>query len=351
MSSAPPRIRVAMTPTKKARIWHEYRHGNHNKASIARKLNLDRSSVSRTLKSLLAQGRNRPDFYARKPKSGRPRKFSDREGRIATRAILMGKAYDATDLQRKFYPYVHPSTVRRVLYRNGLRAYVRRKKPYLSRAQVGKRKKWARALWKKDRIWWRRVWFSDESKFSIYGSDGRHWCWAWPGEQLQRRTVNPVVKYGGGSVMVWGVITPDGVGEIARVEGTLDAKQYTEILQEHLLSTISEQGPLSGRLLYVQDNDPKHTSRRAKAWFKRQNITLLPWPPSSPDMNIIEPVWDYVDKRIRRRKVPPRNREELWEAIQEEWYKVPSAYIETLYNSIPSRVLALKRSKGWYTKY
>jgi hypothetical protein len=35
-------------------------------------------------------------------------------------------------------------------------------------------------------------------------------------------------------------------------------------------------------------------------------------------MSIIEHVWDYLDKRVRKRPVKPTNKEELWKALQEE---------------------------------
>ncbi|TFK58033.1 hypothetical protein BDN72DRAFT_782606 [Pluteus cervinus] len=68
-------------------------------------------------------------------------------------------------------------------------------------------------------------------------------------------------------------------------------------------------------------------------------------------MNIIEHVWDYLDRRLRHRERPPKTRDELWEALQEEWHKIPLKYIRKLYLSIPRRIQALVRANGRYTKY
>jgi hypothetical protein len=38
-------------------------------------------------------------------------------------------------------------------------------------------------------------------------------------------------------------------------------------------------------------------------------------------------------------------------ALQEEWANLDLAYVHKLYNSIPSRILALHKSKGHYTRY
>ncbi|KIK76834.1 hypothetical protein PAXRUDRAFT_51939, partial [Paxillus rubicundulus Ve08.2h10] len=51
-----------------------------------------------------------------------------------------------------------------------------------------------------------------------------------PGEGLSDRLVKGTVKFGGGSLMVWGCIGWNGVGASTEVEGRMDAKQYMVIL-------------------------------------------------------------------------------------------------------------------------
>jgi hypothetical protein len=46
------------------------------------------------------------------------------------------------------------------------------------------------------------------------------------------------VKFGGGSVMIWGCMTFHGPGMLCRIEGRMDQHQYKEILQRDLLYTI-----------------------------------------------------------------------------------------------------------------
>jgi len=84
----------------------------------------------------------------------------------------------------------------------------------------------------------------------------------------------------------------NGVGHLAEVERRMDADQYVAILEEHMLSSLEESGiPEEEVPIFQQDNDPKHTSKKAKKWMKDNNITLLDWPAQSPDLSPIEHQW------------------------------------------------------------
>ena len=140
-------------------------------------------------------------------KSGRPRIFTERDERNLVRMIASGTHNTAVDLHREVTATdnrgVSVSTIRRVLQRHGLHGRVKRKMPLLRKRHRQSRTAFAR----KYRNWtvkdWSRVIWTAESKFTIWGSGGREYCWKKPGEQLQSLQVKPTVKHSGCNVMVW----------------------------------------------------------------------------------------------------------------------------------------------------
>ena len=75
------------------------------------------------------------------------------------------------------------------------------------------------------------------------------------------------------------------------------------------------------------------------------------WPANSPDLNPIENLWHILRDRIRKRKVQPRTKEALIEALQEEWLKLDIKIVNDLIDSMPRRLQAVIDAKGGATKY
>ena len=90
--------------------------------------------------------------------------------------------------------------------------------------------------------WYKVVW-SDEYKFNLFGSDDRVYIRRRAGEDYLPDCVQSTVKFGGGSVMVWGCITSDGVGPLTTVDGRMKAKDYIDLLEQTLVSFMTTMGP------------------------------------------------------------------------------------------------------------
>jgi hypothetical protein len=238
------------------------------------------------------------------------------------RACDSGSAVDATDVQRQLFPDISAHTVQWRPSDAGLKGRVHRAVPYLKPDHCHLRMEWAKEWVEWTVQDWEWVWFSDESRFKLFGSDGRMWCRRRPGEEFLDRNVKQTVKHSGGRIMVWGCITPWGTGQLHCVEGNMDSKQYCKILEDSLLGTLKDYHVDASNILYQQDGDSKHRLKLAQAWFENHRFQLAAHPAQSPDMTPIEHVWDQVDCQIRDHYPRPSNTEQLWEALQEEWAKL-----------------------------
>jgi hypothetical protein len=241
--------------------------------------------------------------------------------------------------------------VRRVLKKAGLKAAVKQKKPKLLPRHIRQRLEFAL----KYQHWtvedWKRVIWSDETKINRIGSDGRKWVWKQPGGALTTHHVQGTVKFGGGSLMLWGCMTAKGVGYAARIDGRMDAELYRSILDDELLETIDYYGFGKDDIIFQQDNDPKHTSRIARQWFEDNGIAVLDWPPQSPDLNVIEHLWFHLKQQLATYDEEPNGMTELWERVEHQWEKIPVETCMKLIESMPSRISAVLKAKGGYTKY
>ena len=122
------------------------------------------------------------------------------------------------------------------------------------------------------------------------------------------------------SIMVFGAIWHTGLRILERVNGTMDGKQYVDILRQNVLPLLEEDQ------LLQQDNAPCHKSLEVMTFMENNGIGLLPqWPARSPDLNIIENLWDYLKKKVRQHSIA--NLEELWTVLQHEFYNIPDSLL------------------------
>lgn len=170
----------------------------------------------------------------------------------------------------------------------------------------------------------------------MVSSTGRIYCRQGPNEEWEPINLASSWKFGGGSIMVWGVITLSGVGALYCIDGKMDAKKYISILQSALLPTIRDHEIDIDELILVQDNNPKHTAGLTEAWFETKGITTMDWPAHSPDMDPIEHVWNEVNCWLRKQGHVPSTKDELWKILEEEWMCLPNLYICKLYESMPN---------------
>ena len=131
----------------------------------------------------------------------------------------------------------------------------------------------------------------------------------------------------------------------------MDADLCCGILRDELQQTLKFYKLKAEDAIFQQDNDPKHTSKKAKKCLGDLGMTPMIWPAQSPDLNPIEHLWNYLKARLAEYEEPAHSVAELWEQVQEEWDKIPVEVCQNLIESMPRRLAAVVKAKGGYTKY
>lgn len=240
---------------------------------------------------------------------------------------------------------VSRESVRRISRAN-LYPYHQPARPMLTEEHKRRRRKFARDYAGFD--WRRTVSFTDEKWFSLSprGNSKNDVVWRENASLVPpKRRVAFAPRF-----MVWGAITYNGVGPIVRIEGNINALSYQATLAGALPGIQARLGKDGWCLL--QDGAKPHAAKSTQTWLAENVPSFIPkedWPPNSCDANCLENMWSILDTNVHRRQ--PRNKEELWRFVQEEWAAIPLATIRKLIDSQPSRLAAIRRAWGGDTTY
>lgn len=159
--------------------------------------------------------------------------------------------------------------------------------------------------------------------------------------------------------MVWGGIWKGGRSklvimtrdELAKKKG-FTSNSYCWALEEGLLPNYD------GTRHFQQDNASIHKSEQTTDFLITHGISFIDWPSHSPDLNPIEHVWARL-KRTLYRMFPELSKlkgntadiAKFKECLQIAWEAIPQSFINTLLDSMPRRVAAVRQAKGSYSKY
>lgn len=316
---------------------------------IANTLGIPRSTVSDALQKFRETG-----VYTRRPGQGRRRATNHIQDRFLRMQALRDRTVTASALVQRLND-VHNNrvsvyTVRRRLNEGGLRSRRPATGPLLTVEHRRQRLEFARehADWGLED--WSAVLFTDESRFTLYKSDGRDRVWRRTGERFAEACLSTKVPFGGGGVMMWAGISLTANTELVRIrDGTITADRYIQqCLEEHVMPF----APFLGEnFRLMQDNARPHIARITRAYLQEVGITLLQWPARSPDLNPMEHAWDMLGRRIRRNHEEFPTLDRLAEALTAEWNQIHQEDFAVLIRSMPDRMAAVIRARGGHTSY
>lgn len=290
-------------------------------------------------------------------KSGRKRISNLRDDATLRRSVLKDRRSISGELQIIMADHgvtMSKRTINRRLFDMNLKARKPKKKPLLTKAMKVAPLKWA----KDHRNWtienWKNVIWSDESKFNLHASDGRRLVRRRPGEEYHPDCLDRTVKFPA-FVMLWACFSWYGIGRVHVCEGMVNQVQYLNILETRLLPTIrdfQEKNQLDpAHVIFQDDSAPVHRARRVKEYLQQHNITSLPWPGNSPDLNPIEELWKIMSERAM--KLKPTSKTDLIAKLLRVWNQQlrDLPLIKDLVESMPRRCLAVIKARGGTTKY
>jgi len=306
---------------------------------VADQLQISRGGVRNIMKKFKSSG-----IIADVPKTGRPRKLSVKKQRLIIIKSKLNPRWTANMLRSdgNINHLVSVDTVKRILRRAKLFGRVAVKKPFLSKINKIKRLKWCREKQSWSSVNWKRIIFSDESKIELH-SKSRQYVRRQVGSGLRPSMVQTTKKFSP-YVMVWGAVRADGKRALAFCDENVNQHFYQQLLRENLPSIYSI------RYFFQQDGAKAHTATSTIDFLQANQIRQLQnWPPQSPDLSIIENLWDILKQKVRRRNC--RNIFELKSTILDEWNNISNDEILNLYESIPRRIRAVIRAGGSNTKY
>jgi transposase len=292
------------------------------------------------------------------PQSGRPPKATPRTCRLITRVAKKNRKFPHHEVAKLVTPSLHPTTIRRILAREGLYRRRARRVPFLNSDHRSIRLAWARPLQTWDHTQFSHIIWSDECYIHIGGSPGTIYVTRSPEEADIEETFAPHFQKSPLKVMVWACAMLNCKGPLVVLDypgglgGGMTSDRYQEqVLAGPLLDFYVQKSIELDRVWFQQDNARCHTSHSTTEWFARNRVSIFPHPPTSPDLNPMENLWAEFKRNIRRRDRTPTSLPELREAIKQEWAALPIADMNKYIGTMPARVSAVIDAHGGNTKF
>ena len=114
--------------------------------------------------------------------------------------------------------------------------------------------------------------------------------WRKPNTELRPQNLKPTVKHGGGHVIIWGFISLKSMGHFVFIDGMMNKHSYLKILKDNLKQSAEKIGIKAYKV-------------RSCLFYNCAKI-IAP-PAQSSDMNLIENLWNELDRRVRQKTICP----------------------------------------------
>ena len=198
----------------------------------------------------------------------------------------------------------------------------------------------ARFDWSHDHLgWtiriWRRVHWSDESRFLLRLTDRHAMVWRQRNTSFQDNHMLGTTAFGCGGVTVWGCVSFDCKLDLYVLDGNLTGQKYRDNVLAPRVVPHFDNHALVDRPMFMNGNARPYRARIVLHFFTARGCSDNSM---SPDMNPIE-------------QSKSQNIDELRTAILQEWQQFPQERLWRLVRSMMRRVTELHNKRGGYTRY
>lgn len=327
----------ALSEEKRQNIILLKQLGFSNK-DVARKLGVTVATVRKWWKKFNKRTDRQPQNFKNSPGQGRKRKLTRKQEK---QVVKKAKKKDAPQIAADIGG-VEAHTVRRTLLDHGLKYLVRKKVEKLTKSQEEKRLDFAT---KRLHDTWKYALFTDEKTWHVGSTKRKSW------QDPHNREVDEIKRHPA-KLHVWGGIGLHFKTDLYFFTENLNSSLFCKILKKRLppSQAFGVRGKETQAWILVQDNDPKHKSKRATELLDRiAPDRLADWCSNSPDFNPIEDVWSIMDHQIQ--KVGPKNVDQLKSALKKAWKNLDMQHVIASINSLPRRFQECIDLKGARTSY
>ncbi|GFV16538.1 transposable element Tc3 transposase [Trichonephila clavipes] len=157
-------------------------------------------------------------------------------------------------------------------------------------------------------------------------------------------------SYRGGGILVWVGISLGGHTDLHVFHGgTVTGLRYRdEILDPYVRPYAAAIG---NDFILMDDNARPHRARIVEEYLEDHSLERMEWPARSPDLNLIEHLWDYLGREVAALNPPPRSLHELKQGLLCVWSSLPIPVSDNLINSMGNRCRQCIQVRGGHIPY
>ena len=149
--------------------------------------------------------------------------------------------------------------------------------------------------------------------------------------------------------MVWTGVSLHHKTNVVFIKGNLTAARFQhEVLDTEVIPLLRNHRGMQS----LHHGAPAHLARATTAYLNASNVDVVESvTPNSPDLNIIQNIWDELNRRVRRTGAIPTTLNQLREKILYEWNNLSQNYVQQYVTSMRRRCLAVVNSAAGHTRY